>query len=67
MLLLRSLVLTNRWDETFAAISDTLASDRRLEWTFKSPDMPAQLKAPLAICPPSPQTYEPSAPCGAAA
>ncbi len=42
MLVLRCLVLSNRWDDTFAHISASLASDRRLDWTFRSPDMPTQ-------------------------
>jgi hypothetical protein len=55
MLLLRSLVLSNRWDEMFKKITTSLATDRRLDWKWKSPDMPAQLKAGIAIAPPTPQ------------
>jgi hypothetical protein len=55
MLVLRGLVLTGRWDEEFARIWTSLASDRRREWTFKSPDMPAQLKVGIPIKPPEPQ------------
>jgi hypothetical protein len=55
MLLLRCLVLSNRWDNNFIQISASLASDRRLDWTFHSPDMPAQLEAKIAIEPPKPQ------------
>jgi hypothetical protein len=55
MLHLRCQVLSNRWDEIFAEISISLASDRRLEWTFRSVDMPAQLKAKVSIEPPKPQ------------
>jgi hypothetical protein len=55
MLVLRCLVLSNRWDDTFAHISASLASDRRLDWTFRSPNMPAQLKANIIIEPPKPQ------------
>ena len=68
MLVLRCLVLSNRWDETFAQISASLASDRRLDGTFVgSPDMPAQLKADLPIGPPQTQVQIPSGPCDAAA
>ena len=67
MLVLRCLVLSKRWDETFAQISASLASDRRLDWTFCSPDMPAQLKAKIAIEPPKPQTPTTSMPCATAA
>jgi hypothetical protein len=55
MLLLRGLVLSDRWNETFTKITASLASDRRLDWKWKSPDMPAQLKAGIAITPPTPQ------------
>jgi hypothetical protein len=67
MLVVRCLVLSNRWDDTFAQISASLASDRRLDWTFSSPDMPAQLKANLPIEPPKPQPPSTSTPCVAAA
>jgi len=67
MLLLRCLVLSQRWDDTFVQISASLASDRRLDWTFRSPDMPAQLKANITIEPPKPQVSAPSTPCATAA
>ena len=67
MLVLRCLVLSNRWDDTFAHISASLASDRRLDWTFRSPDMPAQLQANIVIEPPKPQLPTTSIPCDAAA
>jgi hypothetical protein len=55
MLLLRSLVLSDRWNKEFAKITVSLASDRQLDWKWKSPDMPAELKAGIAIVPPTPQ------------
>ena len=67
MLVLRCLVLSKRWDETSAKISISMASDRRLDWTFRSPDMPAQLKANIAIEPPKPQLPTTSMPCATAA
>ena len=67
MLVLRGLVLSNRWDDTFAQISASLASDRRLDWTFRSPDMPAQLKANMTIEPPKPQVPTTSSTCATAA
>lgn len=67
MLLLRCLVLSKRWDDAFAQISASLASDRRLDWTFKSPDMPAELKAKKTIEPPKPQVPAESALCATAA
>jgi hypothetical protein len=67
MLKLRCLVLSKRWDDTFAQISASLASDRSLDWAFRSPDMPAQLNAKITIEPPKPQVSATSAPCAAAA
>ena len=55
MLMLRCLVLSNRWDDTFAQISTSMASNRHLDGSFRSPDMTAQLKANIAIEPPTPQ------------
>ena len=67
MLLLRCLVLSNRWDDTFVQISVSLASNRRLDWTFCSPDMPAQLKANITLEPPKPQVSTTSSTCATAA
>jgi hypothetical protein len=67
MLVLRCLVLSSRWDDTFGPLSASLASDRRLDGTFRSPDMPAQLKASIPIQPPKPQLSPTSIPCVAAA
>jgi hypothetical protein len=55
MLLLRGLVLSRRWKETFAKITDSMARDRRLDWHWRSPDMAAQLEADIPIKPPTPQ------------
>jgi hypothetical protein len=67
MMMLRCLVLSNRWDDTFAQISASLASNRRLAWSFRSPDMPAQLEAKVSIEPPKPQPTTESMTCDAAA
>jgi hypothetical protein len=67
MLVLRGLVLSRRWRETFAKMTESLASDRRLDWEWKSPDMVAALKAGLAITPPMPQPQSHEAGYGAAA
>jgi hypothetical protein len=67
MLLLRCLVLSNRWDDNFIQISASLASDRRLEWHWQSPDMTAELKAPAAVPIPTPQPPTDSATYNAAA
>jgi len=55
MLVLRGLVLSGRWNEVFATITKSLAQDRRLDWKWTSPDMPAELKAGTTIAPPTTQ------------
>lgn len=55
ILMLRGLVLSGRWHEVFAKITKSLAEDRRLDWKWTSPDMPAELKAGITIAPPTPQ------------
>jgi hypothetical protein len=67
MLLLRCLVLSHRWDDTFGQISASLSSNRRLDWAFQSPDMPAQLEAKMIIEPPKPQVPPVSGTCATAA
>jgi len=62
MLVLRGLVLSRRWRETFAKITASMAQDRRLDWDWQSPDMPAQLEAGIRITPPTPQP-QPSERC----
>jgi hypothetical protein len=59
ILVLRGLVLSGRWNEVFAKITESLALDRRLDWQWVSPDMPAELKANITIAPPKPQTLTP--------
>jgi hypothetical protein len=67
MLMLRCLVLSKRWDDTFVQISASLASNRCLAWIFRSPDMPAQLEARITIEPPKPQVSAASTLCATAA
>ena len=55
MLVLRGLVLSRRWPETFAKITASMAQDRRLHWEWQSPDMAAQLNAAIEITPPASQ------------
>jgi hypothetical protein len=55
MLVLRGLVLSGRWNEVFAKITESLAGDRRLQWHWTSPDMVAELNAGTPIAPPTPQ------------
>jgi hypothetical protein len=67
MLLLRGMVVSRRWRATFAEISESMSFDRRLDWKWQSPDMPAQLKALTPIKPPKPQTLTPQGAYKAAA
>jgi hypothetical protein len=55
MLVLRGLVLSGRWKQVFAKITESLGRDRRLDWDWQSPDMPADLKENVPIAPPLPQ------------
>jgi hypothetical protein len=55
VLVLRAAVLTDRWQETLEHVREAMASDRRLDWHWQSPDMPAELKAGVPISPPRPQ------------
>jgi hypothetical protein len=61
MLVLRGLVLSGRWNEVFAKITESVPDDRRLDWKWTSPNMPAELKAGTAIAPPTPQPAMPKA------
>ena len=62
MLQVRGLVLSGRWNTTFAKITASLATDRRLDWHWQSLDMTAKLKAVAATVPstPQPSTYQAS-------
>lgn len=55
MLALRAAALTGRWQETLDHVRATMAPDRRLDWKWRAPDMPAELKAGVAIGPPKAQ------------
>jgi hypothetical protein len=67
MLQVRGLALSGRWEATFAKITASVASDRRLEWRWQSPDMTAELKSPAAVPIPTPQPPTIQATCNAAA
>jgi hypothetical protein len=56
MLVLRAAAVTDRWEETLEHARAAMARDRRVEWRWQSPDMPAELKAHATIAPPSPQS-----------
>jgi hypothetical protein len=55
VLVMRAAVLTQRWQETLEHVRTTMASDRRLDWHWQSPDMPEDLKSERPIAPPVPQ------------
>jgi hypothetical protein len=55
MLVLRGLVLSGRWPDTFAKITASLTTDRRPDWQWQAPDMIAQLNTNTEIKPPLPQ------------
>lgn len=67
MLALRGLVLSGRWKEVFAQITESMGSDRRLDWDWQSPDIPADLKNKVPITPPKAQPQTPEASCSTAA
>jgi hypothetical protein len=67
MLAVRAAVLTERWSETLAHVEASMAQDRRIDWEWRSPDMPAELKAQLRIGPPIPQDCERQRATGTAA
>jgi hypothetical protein len=55
MLVIRANVLCNRWEETFARVCESMASNRRLDWAWQSPDMLEALNSDVPIKPPEPQ------------
>jgi hypothetical protein len=65
MLALRAAALTGRWEEALEHARTTMARDRRLDWRWRSPDIPGELKAPVLNTLPSPQS--PAAPAAATA
>ena len=67
MLVLRGLVLSGRWKGTLAQITTSMSCDRRLDWQWRSPDMPEQLKTPDTVKPPTPQQESDQTTCAAAA
>ena len=58
MLAVRAAVLTERWQETFQHVEASMARDRRIDWQWRSPDMPAELKAQRSVEPQSPQEQD---------
>jgi hypothetical protein len=67
MLLVRALVLTGRWKDTFGEISKSITADRRMQWKWTGPDMAAELKTPQKIMPPKSQPPTTQGGYGAAA
>jgi hypothetical protein len=67
MLVIRANVLCKRWDETFARVCQSMASNRRLDWAWQSPDMPEALNSTVPIKPPEPQPQNAKRGCAIAA
>jgi hypothetical protein len=67
MLVMRANVLSDRWDETFAKVCESMASDRTLDWLWQPPDVLAELNAGTKITPPKPQPQATKASNAAAA
>lgn len=55
MLALRAAALSGRWQETLDHVREVMARDRRIDWQWRAPDMPAELKAGATIVPPKAQ------------
>ena len=58
MLVVRANVLSNRWEETFAQVCASMASDRTLDWAWQPPDILAELNSEAEIEPPQPQPQD---------
>jgi hypothetical protein len=54
MLVLRAAALTGRWEELLQHVHTTMATNRRLDWHWTAPDMPAELQGPEQLKPPNP-------------
>ena len=67
MLVVRANVLSNRWEETFAQVCQSMASNRNLDWEWQPPDILAELNAEAEIKPPEPQPQDTQASNAAAA
>jgi hypothetical protein len=67
MLALRAAALTDRWEETLERSRVSMARDRRVDWRWRSPDMPGELKAQASISPPVPQSQTEQSAANAAA
>lgn len=67
MLVIRANVLCNRWEETFAQVCQSMASNRRLDWAWQSPDLLEALNSDVPIKPPEPQPQATEASYGMAA
>jgi len=67
MLVLRAAALTGRWDEALDHARQTMARDRRVDWRWRSPDIPAELKLEALTSPPTSQPPAEQAAASAAA
>jgi hypothetical protein len=55
MLALRAAAVTGRWEETMEKVQAEMAMDRRRDWSWKAPDIEAELNSGVPIKPPVPQ------------
>ncbi len=67
MLVIRANVLCSRWEETFARVCQSMASNRRLDWAWRPPDILEALNSKIPIKPPEPQPQEGNGSSGIAA
>jgi hypothetical protein len=60
MLVLRAAALTDRWEESLEHVRATMATSRRIDWPWPSPDMPIELhERPAQVKPPEPPAPQP--------
>jgi hypothetical protein len=55
MLALPATALSGRWQETLDHGREAMARGRRIDWQWRAPDMPAELKAGATMKPPKAQ------------
>jgi hypothetical protein len=56
MLILRATALTRHWEEALDHARETMARDRRVDWQWQAPDLPAELNAQASKAERSSQT-----------
>jgi hypothetical protein len=58
MVVLRAAALSDRWEELLEQTRQSFSRDRRIDFTWTSPDMRAELKAGITVQPPPPQVQK---------